>query len=142
MTLSSVDGIERSVHKTNRWLSELADEPGIEDREEAWRILRAYLQLLRDQLTVDEAAQLAAQLPMVLRGAFYEAFDPGHQPARIRSGDEFLSAFAERTELDPERAAQAVEAATSVLRRHVSAGEFDDVLAQLPRELREVLHAG
>jgi uncharacterized protein (DUF2267 family) len=142
MTLSSVDGIERSVHKTNRWLSELADELGTEDREEAWRIVRAYLQLLRDQLTVDEAAQLAAQLPTVLRGAFYEAFDPGHQPARIRSREQFLSAFAERTQFDPERAPQAIEAATRVLRRHISAGEFDDVLAQLPHELREVLHAG
>jgi uncharacterized protein (DUF2267 family) len=142
MTLSSVDGIERSVHKTNRWLSELSEELGTEDREEAWRALRAYLQLLRDQLTVDEAAQLAAQLPTVLRGAFYEAFDPGHQPAKIRDRDEFLSALAERTNLNAGRAAQAVEAATRVLRRHIAAGEFDDVLAQLPRELREALNAG
>jgi uncharacterized protein (DUF2267 family) len=141
MTLSSVDGIERSIHKTNRWLSELARELGSEDREEAWRVLRAYLQLLRDQLTVDEAAQLAAQLPMVLRGAFYEAFDPGHQPAKLRDRDEFLSAFAERTQLDPDKAADAVEAATRVLRRHITAGEFDDVLAQLPTQLREVLQA-
>jgi uncharacterized protein (DUF2267 family) len=141
MTLSSVDGIERSIHKTNRWLSELARELGSEDREEAWRVLRAYLQLLRDQLTVDEAAQLAAQLPMVLRGAFYEAFDPGHQPAKLRDRDEFLSAFAERTQLGPDKAADAVEAATRVLRRHITAGEFDDVLAQLPTQLREVLQA-
>jgi uncharacterized protein (DUF2267 family) len=141
MTLSSVDGIERSIHKTNRWLSELARELGTEDREEAWRVLRAYLQLLRDQLTVDEAAQLAAQLPMVLRGAFYEAFDPGHQPAKLRDRDEFLSAFAERTQLGPDKAAAAVEAATRVLRRHITAGEFDDVLAQLPTQLREVLQA-
>src|ERR1700704_6494643 len=138
MSVGSVDAIERSVHKTNEWLHQPGAERGTEDREDAWRVLRAYLQLLRDQLTVDEAAQLAAQLPMVLRGTFYEAFDPGHQPARIRSGDEFLSAFAERTKLDPERATQAVEAATRVLRSHVTAGEFDDVLAQLPRELREV----
>jgi uncharacterized protein (DUF2267 family) len=142
MTLSSVDGIESSVHKTNRWLSELAEELGTEDRNEAWRVLRAYLQLLRDQLTVDEAAQLAAQLPMVLRGAFYEAFDPGHQPAKVRDREQFLSTFAERTQLDPGRAEQAVEAATRVLRRHITAGEFDDVLSQLPSELREVLHAG
>jgi uncharacterized protein (DUF2267 family) len=141
MSLTSVDGIERSVHKTNRWLSELAKELGTEDREEAWRILRAYLRLLRDQLTVDEAAQLAAQLPTVLRGAFYEAFDPGHQPAKVRDRDAFLSTFAALTELDSDRAAQAVEAATRVLRRHITAGEFDDVLSQLPSELREVLQA-
>jgi uncharacterized protein (DUF2267 family) len=141
MTLSSVDGIERSVHKSNRWLSELAKEMGSEDREEAWRVLRAYLQLLRDQLTVDEAAELAAQLPMVLRGAFYEGFDPGHQPTKVRDRDEFLSEFAQRTQVDPGKAAQMVEAATRVLRRHITDGEFDDVLAQLPTELREVLQA-
>jgi uncharacterized protein (DUF2267 family) len=141
MSLSSVDGIERSVHKTNQWLKELASELGGEDREDAWRVLRAYLQVLRDELTVEEAAQLAAQLPLVLRGAFYEAFDPTHQPAKLRDRDKFIAAFAERAQLDPARAAQAVEAATRVLRRHVTEGEFDDVLAQLPSEVREVLQA-
>jgi uncharacterized protein (DUF2267 family) len=141
MSLSSVDGIERSVHKTNQWINELAQELGGEDREDAWRILRAYLQVLRDELTVDEAAQLAAQLPLVLRGAFYEAFDPSRQPAKLRDREQFVAAFAERAQLDPDRAAEAVEAATRVLRRHVTEGEFDDVLAQLPSEVREVLQA-
>jgi uncharacterized protein (DUF2267 family) len=142
MSIRSVDALERSIHKTNQWLSELAAELGSEDREEAWRVLRAYLQLLRDQVTVDEAAQLAAQLPLVLRGAFYEGFDPGHQPAKLRDRDQFLARLAERAQLsDPTEAAQVAEAATRVLRRHVTAGELDDVLAQLPTELREVLTA-
>jgi uncharacterized protein (DUF2267 family) len=139
MSVSTVDSIERSVHKTNEWLHEMADELGTE-REEAWRLLRAYLQVLRDELTVDEAAQLAAQLPTVLRGAFYEGFDPGHQPARLRHRDQFLGRFAERAQLsDPDQAARAVEAATRVLKAHVSPGEVDDVLAQLPSEVRELL---
>src|SRR3954468_20250061 len=50
--------------------------------EDAWRLLKGYLQTLRDELTLDEAAQLAAQLPLVLRGAFYEGFDPSRQPTR------------------------------------------------------------
>jgi uncharacterized protein (DUF2267 family) len=138
--IRSVDAIERSVHKANEWLSDLADELGTEDREEAWRVLRAYLQLLRDRLTVDEAAQVAAQLPLVLRGAFYEGFDPGHQPAKVRDRDEFLAWFAERAQLtDSEEAVRTAEAATRVLRRHVTEGEFDDVLSQLPTEVREVL---
>jgi uncharacterized protein (DUF2267 family) len=139
MSVHSVDSIDRSVHKTNEWLSDLAAEFGIEDRERAWRILRAYLQTLRDQVTIDEAAQLAAQLPLVLRGAFYEGFDPGHQPAP-HDRDQFLAALAERAGLsDTGEAARAAEAATTVLRRHVTEGEVDDVLAQLPTELREVL---
>jgi uncharacterized protein (DUF2267 family) len=128
------------VHKTNEWLAQLAAELGTEDREQAWRVLRAYLQMLRDELTIDEAAQLAAQLPVVLRGAFYEGFDPGHQPAKLRNRDEFLARLADRAQLaGPDEAEHAAEAAAHVLRRHVTEGELDDVLSQLPTELREVL---
>jgi uncharacterized protein (DUF2267 family) len=137
--LRSVEAIERSVHKTNEWLSDLAAELGIEDKEDAWRILKVYMQMLRDQLTIDEAAQLAAQLTLVLRGAFFEGFDPGRQD-KLRDRDEFLARFAERAGVT--YAARAVEAATSVVRRHITAGEMDDVLSQLPSEVREVLLQG
>ena len=134
--LRSVDAVERSVHKTNEWLSDLVDELGIQGKEDAWRILKVYLQMLRDQLTIDEAAQFAAQLTPVLRGAFYEGFDPGGQE-KVRDRDEFLARFAERAGVSD--AARAIEAATSVVRRHITAGEMDDVLSQLPSEVREVL---
>jgi uncharacterized protein (DUF2267 family) len=134
--LRSVDAVERSVHKTNEWISDLVDELGIQDKEDAWRILKVYLQMLRDQLTIDEAAQFAAQLTLVLRGAFYEGFDPGDQE-KLRDRDEFLARFAERAIVSD--AASAIEAATSVVRRHITAGEIDDVLSQLPSEVREVL---
>src|SRR3954451_25395273 len=113
---SSVDSIERTVHKTNEWLGDVAEELGTEDRAEAWRVLRAYLQVLRDRLTVDEAAQLAAQLPHLLRGVFYEGFDPGHQPERIRDRDELLARLAELARLrSSDEAARAAAAATRVL---------------------------
>jgi uncharacterized protein (DUF2267 family) len=134
-----VDAIERSVHKTNEWLSELAGELG-DDKEQAWSVLKAFLQILRDEVTLEEAAQLAAQLPLVLRGAFYEGFDPSRQPARLRRREEFLAVVAERARLPGmPHAERAAEAASGVLRRHVTAGELEDVLAQLPTEVREVL---
>jgi uncharacterized protein (DUF2267 family) len=139
MSVRSVDSIERSVHKTNEWLSELAAELD-QGREDAWRILKAFLQILRDELTVDEAAQLAAQLPLVLRGAFYEGFDPSRQPARLRQRSEFLERLQERAQLQgPVDGEQAAEAAAKVLRRHVTEGEFDDMLSQLPTDVREML---
>ena len=140
MTVRSVDAVERSVHKTNEWLKDLTRELGIGDEEAAWRILRAYLQVLRDRLTVDEAAQLAAQLPHLLRGVFYEGFDPSRQPEKIRDRDTFLARLAERAQLpDPSDAERAATATTRVLRQHVTKGELDDVISQLPKGIRAVL---
>src|SRR5919112_2371661 len=127
MSVQSVDGVERSVHKTNDWLSDLEELLGV-NREEAWRILKAFLQVLRDELTLDEAAHLAAQLPLVLRGAFYEGFDPSSQPAKLRQRERFLELLAERARLDgTAEAERAAQAAATVLRRHVTEGEVDDV---------------
>jgi uncharacterized protein (DUF2267 family) len=143
MTTASVDAIERTVQKTNEWIADLERELGTESRADAWRALRAYLQVLRDRLTLDEGAQLAAQLPQLLRGVFYEGFDPGHQPEPIRDREMFLARLAERAQLeDPAEAARAAAAATRVLRRHITPGEVDDVLAQLPSDIREVLETG
>jgi uncharacterized protein (DUF2267 family) len=142
MSIKSVDAVERSVHKTNEWVKAMAAELGIDDREDAWRLLRTDLQVLRDELTVDEAAQLAAQLPMVLRGAFWEGFDPGHQPAKLRRREDFLARFAERAQLgDLTEAARAAGAASRVMSDRITEGEMNDVFAQLPSEVREVVQA-
>lgn len=142
MTGASVDSIQRTVQKSNEWLHDLAAELGTDERT-AWRVLRAYLQLLRDRLTVDEAAQLAAQLPHLLRGVLYEGFDPGRQPERIRDRDAFLARLAERAQLaDADEAESAAAAATRVLRRHITAGEFEDLVSQLPAEIRGALVPG
>lgn len=140
MPTGTFEAIERSAHKANEWVEDVARELDGADEALAWRVLRAYLHVLRDRLTIDEAAQLAAQLPHLLRGVFYEGFDPGHQPEKIRDRDAFLARLADRANLsDTSEAAVAAAAATRVLRRHVSPGEIDDVLAQLPKEIREAL---
>jgi uncharacterized protein (DUF2267 family) len=142
MPTTQVDAIERSVRKTNQWLHELAAELDTDERI-AWRVLRAYLHVLRDRLTMDEGAHLAAQLPHLLRGVFYEGFDPGHQPERIRDRDVFLARLAHRAQLtDTGEAATAAVGVTRLLRRHITHGELEDVLAQLPTEIREVLEGG
>jgi uncharacterized protein (DUF2267 family) len=140
MTVASVDSVERTVHKTNEWLKELAAELGTDDRDEAWRVLRGYLHVLRDRLTIDEGAQLAAQLPHLVRGVYYEGFDPGHQPAKIRRRDDFLVLLADATQIaDLDQVARAAAGATRVMQRHITTGELEDVLSQLPAEIRDVL---
>ena len=142
-TTWQIDSIQRTVQKTEEWLDDLAGELGTDDGRYAWRVLRAYLRVLRERLTPDESAQLAAQLTHLLRGVFYEGFDPGREPHRLRTRDEFLQRLAERAQL-PEGVDPAVVAAlaTRVLRRRLTAGEVDDILFQLPTEICDVLVHG
>ncbi|MGE5764497.1 MAG: DUF2267 domain-containing protein [Mycobacterium leprae] len=135
--------IAKTVEKTIQWLSELAEElgrPG--DQQYAYRVLRGFLHTLRDRLTVEEAAHLGAQLPELLRGIYYEGWRPSTTPASYHDARTFLAHIRRESVLAGEtEAAYATTAAATVLRRHVSAGELDDVVASLPRHVAELLTA-
>jgi uncharacterized protein (DUF2267 family) len=102
--------------------------------------LRAFLHAVRDHLSVDESAQLAAQLPIFVRGVFYEGWDPSDVPKRARDIDSFLQRIAGEALLAGETEASLAAAAASRVSRHVSAGEVASVLHVLPEHLRELLN--
>lgn len=132
--------ISRSVEKAHIWVNEVAEGLGTDDRDQAYRVLRAYLHALRDRLPVNEAAQLAAQLPELIRGIYYENWKPAATPVRYRDLADFLDRVAAEAVLEGETSASyAVSAVSAVLRRHVSAGEIEDVRSILPEELRPIL---
>jgi len=140
--MTHVPVIDQSLEKANAWVAEVADEMKSDDPREAYRVLRAFLHALRDRLTVDEAAQLAAQLPTLIRGVYYEGWVPSRTPSRERHVDEFLDRIAGEALLAGEtEASYAATAASRVLHKHVSAGELEDVLAVLPVELRPIAAA-
>ncbi len=128
---------EHAVAQSYEWLHELNARLQSRDDRSTVAALRAVLSLLRDRLSVDEAANLAAQLPTLVRGLYYENYHPASTPMKLRHMDEFLVALGERLkahpDVQPEAAARAVFA---LLEEHVSAGEIDDVVSCLPQELR------
>jgi len=67
-----------------------------QDPRKAYQALRSTLHTLRDRLTVDEVAQLAAQLPMLVRGFYYEGWDPTGKPLKVRD----LESFSQRLHLN------------------------------------------
>jgi uncharacterized protein (DUF2267 family) len=137
--LDDVDVIDTTVHKTYRWIDEISEELGGIGRREAYRDLRAFLHTIRDRLTVDQAAELGAQLPMLIRGIYYEAWDPSRVPVKMKA-EEFVEVFIERAVLPPDREPLAsLKAAASVLRRHVTEGETEDVVSSLPIDIRRLL---
>jgi uncharacterized protein (DUF2267 family) len=140
MTTTRLDVIDRSVEKTHIWINELSEELATEDDHHAYRVLRAFLHALRDHLSVTEAAALAAQLPIFLRGVFYEGWDPSRTPDHTRDLDSFLQRIAGEARLAGETEASfATAAASRVLARHISHGEAESVLHALPEHLRQFL---
>lgn len=132
--------IERNANLTRAWLHELGERLGSEDRRLAQRVLRAYLHALRDRITVEESAQLASQLPELVRGIYYEGWDPSAKPLGYDQIDEFLERFGKAAGIEGEtEASYAVAAAAAVLTRHVAPGEIEDLRAQLPESLLPVL---
>ncbi|MCD6727571.1 MAG: DUF2267 domain-containing protein [Solirubrobacteraceae bacterium] len=135
-----LDILDRSVEKAYVWVNDLAAELGTTDRHEAYRVLRAFLHALRDRLPVTEAAQLSAQLPLLIRGIFFEGWQPSRTPLHYRDPRELLERVAGEGRLHGDTEASfAVAAAARVLARHVTKGEIDDVLRTLPDELRTLV---
>ncbi|MHC5053278.1 MAG: DUF2267 domain-containing protein [Planctomycetota bacterium] len=138
-----VENFESTIQKTRGWLWDVMRELGVENERQAFAAVKAVLHVLRDRLTVEESAQLAAQLPMLLRGLYYEGWRPARAPEKIRH----IGAFVERVrenlrahpEIDPEKALHAV---FKVLSTKVSEGELKDIRHNLSRELEEILPVG
>ena len=134
------DVLARSVQKAREWIDETADELGIDNRRTALRSLRAVLHALRDHIGVNESAHLAAQLPELIRGIYYEEWVPARVPESQRDRGEFLRRIVRDARLSGETEASfAVSAVIAVLSRHVSPGELDDVAKSLPTQLRELV---
>ena len=72
MSHTGVSNLDHSIDKAAAWLTEVAGEFGTDDRRFAYRVTRAWMHALWDRLPVPVAAHLAAQLPELLRGVFYD----------------------------------------------------------------------
>jgi uncharacterized protein (DUF2267 family) len=122
----------RSFYRT------VIDETGQTDREAVKRGTAAVLHALRDRLTVEEARQAAAQLPRELKRIWAEGEAPGRKPVKMRR-----PAFYERVRRDGAIASVREArfftiAVFAALKAQLSPGEADDVMAQLPHDLKEV----
>lgn len=135
---TGIEAFDRTLQLTNLWLKDLMVRLGTEDRHLAYLALRTTLHALRDRLTVDEAVDLGAQLPMLVRGFYYEGWRPAATPVKEHSKEAFLEhikADSHSLDFDPEPAARAV---FGLLADRITAGEIEDVKGILPKPIREL----
>ena len=82
MSANGLEVFDKTIQTTNIWLNEIMERLG-PDRQVAWKVLSTVLHKLRDRLPLELAAHLGAQLPLLVRGVYYDHVSEG-QVAKVR----------------------------------------------------------
>jgi uncharacterized protein (DUF2267 family) len=92
----------------------------------------------RDRLPIGLAAHLGAQLPILVRGIYYDQWRASEQPQKWRSLDEFLGLVS--ADLRNVRSVNPTEAAQAVfqLNHYVEPGQVAKVRDALPEDVRQL----
>jgi uncharacterized protein (DUF2267 family) len=137
MSATGLDVFDTTLQKTHSWLNEVMRLMGWQDKHKAYRAVRVTLHGLRDRLSVGEVAPLGAQLPMLIRGFYYEGWRPDGAVLTTRHKEEFLAPIAEHFRSDPEVDAERIARAVfAVLAARIAKGEIEDIEHVLPKQLR------
>ena len=139
MSTNGINIFNKTLQKTSVWLNEVMNESAVQNSQQAYSGLRAVLHAVRDRLTVDEAIDLGAQLPMLIRGFYYEGWTRSGKPLKYRHKEDFLAEVRKNlpgvTDDDLELIIQGV---FKVLTHQITGGEIAQVKHQLPAEVREL----
>ncbi len=132
--------IQNNIQDTHQWLHEISENMSQPDLQKSYHALRGVLFAIRDRLPPEEVFDFSSQLPMMIQGLFFESYKPKDKPYKYKRKEEFLAYVEKELQQvggeEPEKAALAV---FQVLNNHISQGEMDDVLSNLPEHIRDFL---
>lgn len=130
---------ERTTHEAHEWVNDLAGRTGWSNEREVLHLLRAVMTKIRDHLPVDEMAQFSAQLPIILRGMFFEGWQPKLTPVRERRAADFIASIdAVVGDVIGYQGPADIKAVFNTINAHISRGEIEDIRACLPQDLRDM----
>ena len=135
---TGLDTFDKTVQESNLWLKDIMDRLGTTDRHHAYSSLRAVLHAMRDRIGAESAAHLGAQLPTLLRGLYYEGWDPTDKPTKERHEKAFLAHIArELPRAEEGEVEQGVLAVLDVLSKHIDRSAAVKIAAMFPQDLRK-----
>lgn len=139
MGSEGLDVIEHSVHLAHDWVNELTGRLDWSSKRSALRLMRVTMHHIRDHLPVDELAQFSAQLPVLVRGFFFEGWVPKRTPIKERHEYEFVAYIDEQmADTEEYRGREDIKCVFDLLNARLSRGEIEDVRACLPADLRDI----
>jgi uncharacterized protein (DUF2267 family) len=141
MSNTGLEVLDKTLQTTNLWLDDIMQEIG-PDRHVAWKVLSVVLHKLRDRLPVELAAHLGAQLPLLVRGVYYDQYQPSRQPTDWKRMDGFAEEVGRwLSDIRPVDPRAAIGAVLRVLSHHLPDGQVVKVRNALPHEVQTFWHS-
>ena len=139
MSSQGLEVIDHTVQLTHEWINELAARLDWGNHRAVFHLLRLTLTGLRDLLGHNEAAQFSAQLPLLVRGAFYEGWRPADTPLKDQDKNTFVARIEAGLGSEPEyRGAADIVSVFELLNARISEGEIADMRNTLPASIRDM----
>lgn len=134
----NVQSWDSTIQKSTEWLKDVKSRLGWEDDQRVYLATKATLTALRDRLPPQEAAHFGAQLPMLLRGAYYDGYNPAWKPMKIRKPEEFYELVQRNAASADIPAEQATKAVLGMVIDRTTPGEMEDILSTFPKSLTAI----
>jgi uncharacterized protein (DUF2267 family) len=142
MSATGLDVFDKTLQTTHIWLDEIMAKLG-PNRQVAWHVLGAVLHALRDRLPIGLAVHLGAQLPLLVRGLYYDQWHPSEQTLKERSAEQFLDHVRQRLhDIRPVNVLDAAQVTFQVLNHHVDPHQIEKVRQALPENIRALWPTG
>ncbi|MGI5827633.1 MAG: DUF2267 domain-containing protein [Patescibacteria group bacterium] len=142
MSTTGLDTFDRTVQQTNEILGKIEETFNWQGRRnQSYAALRTVIQTLRDRLPVKQAVNFGSQLPMLVKGIYYEGWDPDKVPMRMDE-EEFLNRirqefpFSLREDVNIRDVTKII---LTVIMNRISKGEVEDIKANLPEDVASLV---
>ncbi|GJF02439.1 hypothetical protein PSD17_14020 [Pseudonocardia sp. D17] len=138
---TGIDAVARAERTALGWIDTVAESVGTGDRAYAFRVLRAWLHAVRDRLEVDGTAHIGGQLPILLRGIWYDGWRPAVVPVKF-GPEQLVTMVADDAGVAPDEARRVIPLVTAALDRRWAPGQTEHLLTQLPTSVRGLVAPG
>jgi len=141
MKFTGFEVLDATIQRSNAWLNELMQELNWTDRRQTYVAFRCVLHALRDHLSPKDAVYVGEQLPMLIRGFYFEHWDVSGKPPSLRSRNDFFSYVSGHLSRHGQHGSNAETITRAVFRflnRKATDGEIEDIQHVLPRALTDL----
>jgi uncharacterized protein (DUF2267 family) len=137
---------QKYAQEGQSFVNNLAAELGHpEEVARTGNVLRAVLHTLRERITISESLHLLSQLPMFLKGIYVDNWKFREKPMDINTKEEFAAEVERHQQQHGEReyswnksTEEIIQIVFSSLGKYISDGEYDDIIAQMPKNIKEI----